>query len=492
MALETASLLVTLSQFGFNQTVITLGDKSELTLLEVARMLPERRLVCRATWQGKSVYVKLFVGKEAAKYAARDADGIAILEAEGIATPKLLHKGSCAMADGSVAQVIILEEIKLSKTADEVWPTLMPKAQFELATKLVETVAHHHLNEIVHTDLHLKNFLVSKQAIYTLDGDGVRQYGELSYQPALKNLAELISKFDVLEQVAWLPKWLESYKKLCTWHLPMKVAQVAPLANWYRLKNARDYADKKVFRTCTDVKVTAMRGLLYAVSGAYKNIALPINVIDLDALITPQSTIKNGNTCTVAVAPFADKKIVIKRYNIKNFWHGLSRALRPTRATKSWANAHRLQLLNIATANPVALVESRLFGLRGKAYFLAEHIEAPDIAEFFNITRDKPQRAAAVKNIATLFYKLYLLQVSHGDTKASNIKIQNNQPVLIDLDSMCQHSLVGRALQAHVRDLRRFMQNWKTEPSLYNAFIKTLRVVYQDQTPLDMADFKNI
>ena len=93
MALQTASLLVILSQFGFNQTVITLNDKSEITLLEVARMLPQRRLVCRATWQAKPVYVKLFVGKEAAKYAARDAEGIAILEAECIATPKLLQIG---------------------------------------------------------------------------------------------------------------------------------------------------------------------------------------------------------------------------------------------------------------------------------------------------------------------------------------------------------------------------------------------------------------
>ncbi len=492
MALEITSLLVTLSQFGFKQSVITLDDKSELALLEVARMLPQRRLVCRATWQGKSVYVKLFVGKEAAKYAARDADGIAILEVEGIATPKLLYKGSCAMADGSLAQVIVLEEIKLSKTADEVWPILTPKAQFELATKLVETVAQHHQNEIVHTDLHLKNFLISKQTIYTLDGDGVRQYGDLFYKQALKNLAELISKFDVLEQAAWLPKLLESYKKLCTWHLPMEVAQVAPLANWYRLKNARDYADKKVFRTCTDVKVAALRGLFHAVSSAYKNIALPINIADLDALITPQSAIKNGNTCTVAAALLGDTKIVIKRYNIKNFWHGISRALRPTRAAKSWTNAHRLKLLNIATANPVALIESRPFGLRGKAYFLAEYMDAPDAAEFFNITRDKTERAAAIKNIATLFYQLYLLQISHGDTKASNIKMLNNQPVLIDLDSMCQHSQVGRGLQAHVRDVRRFMQNWKTEPALYNAFIKTFRVVYQDQSPLDMADFQNI
>ena len=492
MALETTSLLLTLSQFGFSNAIVTLDDKSELTLLEAVRMLPQRRLVCRAIWQGQSVYVKLFVGKSAAKYAMRDADGITILEAEGIATPKLLHKCQGVFANGKIAEVIVLEEIKISKTADEIWPTLMPKAQFELATKLVETVAQHHQNEIVHTDLHLNNFLLSKHVVYTLDGDGVRQYGDLFYKQALKNLAELISKFDVLAQAAWLPALLQSYQKICTWHLPMEVLQVAPLANRYRLKTTSNYADKKVFRTCTDVKITALRGLFHGVSGAYQYSHLPTNLADLDALITLQNTIKNGNTCTVAITQFADKKIVIKRYNIKNFWHGISRAFRPSRAAKSWANAHRLKLLNIATANPVALIESRPFGLRRSAYFLAEYIDAPDVAEFFNATRDKTDRAAAVKNIATLFYRLYLLQISHGDTKATNIKMQNKQPVLIDLDSMCQHSLVQLGAQAHVRDLRRFMQNWKSEPALYNAYIKTFRVVYQDHLPLDMANFNNI
>ena len=82
---------------------------------------------------------------------------------------------------------------------------------------------------------------------------------------------------------------------------------------------------------------------------------------------------------------------------------------------------------------------------------------------------------------------MYLLQISHGDMKATNIKLQNNKPVLIDLDSMRQHSQATPALQAHVRDLRRFMQNWQSDASLYNAFMKAFVTIYKDQTPLEMA-----
>ncbi|HSI25062.1 MAG TPA: lipopolysaccharide kinase InaA family protein, partial [Methylotenera sp.] len=179
--------------------------------------------------------------------------------------------------------------------------------------------------------------------------------------------------------------------------------------------------------------------------------------------------------------------IVIKRYNIKHFWHGLSRAFRPTRAAASWANAHRLSILEIATAKPIALYEQRIFGLlgfnlRSRAYFLAEYLDLPDVAEYFAQTQDKAQRAEAVKNIATIFYKLYLLQISHGDMKATNIKMHGTQPVLIDLDSMRQHGKTNIA--AHVRDLQRFMQNWKDNSSLYNAFVKTFKVVYPDDSLL--------
>ena len=206
-----------------------------------------------------------------------------------------------------------------------------------------------------------------------------------------------------------------------------------------------------------------------------------------DSLVTWQNLLKNGNTCTVAKVEIGNRPIVIKRYNIKSFWHGVSRAPRQTRAAVSWANAYRLKLLDIPTPNPIALIEERKLRLRGKAYFLCEYIDAPDAAQFFVECTDKNARSEAVKNIATLFYKLYLLRISHGDTKASNIKIVDNKPVLIDLDSMAQHSFSFTALKAHARDLRRFMQNWKQAPAMYNAFVKAFKVVYADNAALKLA-----
>ena len=56
----------------------------------------------------------------------------------------------------------------------------------------------------------------------------------------------------------------------------------------------------------------------------------------------------------------------------------------------------------------------------------------------------------------------------------------DNKPVLIDLDSMRQHKTYFTSRVAHLKDLSRFMQNWQNAPALYNAFVKTFKVVYPD------------
>ena len=108
----------------------------------------------------------------------------------------------------------------------------------------------------------------------------------------------------------------------------------------------------------------------------------------------------------------------------------------------------------------------------------------------FLLTRKiKQARAKSIKQIVQLFYRLYLLDMSHGDMKATNIKILDDKPILIDLDSMRQHEKAS--FIAHGRDIQRFMQNWKDQPSLYNAFVKVFKVVYADHAPLQVAQIQH-
>ena len=76
--------------------------------------------------------------------------------------------------------------------------------------QLTSAVALHHKVGLIQTDLYLKNFLVKDTAVYTLDGDGVRRLSKLfKKREALKNLATLFSKMDVLDD-----DWIDQLSKI--------------------------------------------------------------------------------------------------------------------------------------------------------------------------------------------------------------------------------------------------------------------------------------
>jgi tRNA A-37 threonylcarbamoyl transferase component Bud32 len=86
-----------------------------------------------------------------------------------------------------------------------------------------------------------------------------------------------------------------------------------------------------------------------------------------------------------------------------------------------------------------------------------------------------------------MFYRMYWLKLSHGDMKATNIKVLDGKPYLIDLDSMQQHAWDFLAKKRHAKDLKRFMRNWQDQPTLYNTFVKAFFAVYADSQVLRLA-----
>jgi len=468
-----------------NAKSITLIDGSVININQVVREVPQKRLVCKCVWQGQVVYAKFFLGKKAELYAWRDMRGIDALQKANILTPKILKQSSVPEHS---AYVVIFEGISPSQSAEAVWSNANEFVRLELAHQLIHVVAQHHEAGLLQTDMYLKNFLIQYDAIYSIDGDGIRSIDKLSIKKAQANLCQLLSKLDVLTIDSQLPSLLETYANARPWRPPLNINKVKKRIEAGRQKATSRFADQKVFRQCTDVNIMSSKNTFIAVSSHYSALVLPTTASQLDECFTQTNIIKDGNTCTVALVSIAPLRVVIKRYNVKNSWHGVSRAFRQTRASASWANAHRLSLLGLATAKPVALIETRTLGVNREAYFLTEYVDAPDTAIFFKQTTDSALRAQAVKHLVELFYRLYLLNISHGDTKASNIKVlSDGKPLLIDLDSMRQHRYDFFAKKAHARDIKRFMQNWKDTPSLYNAFVTAFKVVYVDHAPLQAA-----
>lgn len=468
--------------------VITeLADGSRLECRALLREVPGRRRVCRGDWGGRAVIAKIFTGNQAARYAQRDADGVAALLAAGIPTPALLGRVALRMGGG---EALVFEEIGNARDAEAI-AAENPDGCFDLALKLVATLAAQHAAGLLQTDLYLKNFLLQGGTLYSLDGDGIRSMGKpLGKRRSLDHLAQLLSKFDVLPLQKWLPSLLTRYLSERQWMGDANVASLAAAVVRHRYATFVKYAERKVFRTCTDVQVERRWNQYLAVSRLCQGDALAQWQENPDRVLRPGQAqfLKQGRTCTVVSTQLGGETVVIKRYNIKGVAHGLSRALRPTRAARSWANAHRLRMASIATAAPLALLERRWGAVRREAYYVADYVDAPDAFEYFadaEIELARKQKAAVA--IARLFHKLLALGISHGDCKATNFKVRDDAPVVLDLDSMRQHRTPQAARARHIRDLRRWLRNWPENSATRALLEQALNNEYEDTGLLQAA-----
>jgi len=155
--------------------------------------------------------------------------------------------------------------------------------------------------------------------------------------------------------------------------------------------------------------------------------ALPSNVAELDALLDAASgddVLKNDRTTTVAKLQVANQTLILKRYNPRNQWHKIKRALRKSRARRCWE-------MSFAEAAQQAVKSA----------------------------------------VLSAFEKLAAARISHGDMKATNLLWVDNELFFIDLDAAQQHSpwsLTWR--KNHNKDKRRFLKNWQHHGDLLQLF----------------------
>ena len=482
--------LLALSASGEGPFALSLGDGKMLECERIVRRVPGSRLVCQGSWQGRGVFAKIFLGERAERHAARDRQGVQWLVERNILTPALLH--AAPLRDGA-GQILLYEAIPHCSNAEEYLHAIAADdgARLVLMIALVRVVAALHQAGLMQTDLYLKNFLLQGDRIYTLDGDGIRQCRRaLRPGAALANLALLLSKFDVVDDV-YIPHALQAYADARGWKADAGMLDLLKCRAWaYRCRVAQRYAMRKVLRNCTDVRAERSFARFLAVARARQSPDLQQMIDHPDAWLDSADCrrLKNGNTCTVGLVASGERKIVIKRYNIKSFWHGLNRALRKTRAAVSWSNAHLLGMYGVSTARPLALIESRFGPIRRASYFLAEWVDGPDIAEVFaDATMTEDGRREVARRMVGLLHKLYLLGIEHGDMKATNIKIVGCDPWLLDLDGMRQHRLGWWFGRRHARDLRRFLKNWHNAPEIRAVLVSALREIYGNDPVLQYA-----
>jgi len=282
-----------------------------------------------------------------------------------------------------------------------------------------------------------------------IDGGGIQPLKKPLHNLAMF-FAQMVPEYDRL-----MPEAIQAYGAGAP-----EPEQLQPLIARMREKRIRHYLAKTI-RDCTQFQRLKVRSA-FVVMARQRVTDRLLQVITQPEVAVGQATfLKRGNTATVMKLSGDSSSWVLKRYNIKDLWHGLGRALRRSRAWISWQNAHRLELLGIATPRPLAMRENRAGPFRQGAYLVTEWTSGESLQAW--LLRYGPAGIPdwLDREVSRLFAIMWLGRVSHGDMKATNLIVCGEQLQLIDLDALRRHRCKRFFKAAYGKDLQRFMDNWQ-------------------------------
>lgn len=188
-----------------------------------------------------------------------------------------------------------------------------------------------------------------------------------------------------------------------------------------------------------------------------------------------------GDTTTIKVIEIGDKKFVAKRYNIKNFWHGIKKNFCKSGALKSWQNIFYLQRHGIDTLTPIALLEKRTIFWGKTAYLLTEYVEnAIRGCDYFAPEKKPlPEWNTIANRIIEIIKKLQKAKIYHHDFQYGNMLITEDKVILLDLDHVKFYRYNNYFFRkAHQKDIKHFLDFVAKNPDAFLLFQRELAKLY--------------
>ncbi len=428
----------------------------EIACLALLRVVPGTRYVYDAVWKGRPVIVKSFARRfRGRRHLRREWRGLGELRKRGIDAPLGLFYGRTD--DGGWA--IVIEKIT---DACSLRDALITDGAVGLVSdrvlRLCRELAHGHDKGVLQKDLNLNNFLLQGERIVAIDlGQFQFQSSPIGRRRGLSQLAQILS---------CLPKdrrppvdvSLREYLRARGWSRRPSDEAVLDAGTQRAKVRAVQHALRKFQRENTRHLAVRTRDCRALFDRAFCCGADPVAFArQIDEIMDQGKVLKAGKTCHVCHVAWNDRQIVIKRYNHQGWIHSLRHTLKRSRARRSWLSGHRLRCLGIATPEPLACVERLRGPLVWCSYIVTEYVPGGSLSD---LLRDagvsEEQRRERIAEVESLLKRLDDYQITHGDTKHSNVLMSPDGPVLTDLDALTVHWWRWTARLAHRKDTTRF------------------------------------
>ena len=376
------------------------------------REVPQKKTIYDGSLNKSNAIIKIFINKQD---FLKELKGVLLLMSASVKTPRILFQGK-----QKENWIIAYEKIE---NAQSVFEFLNSEKNEIKKNKVIANVILINKDmaqkNLIQKDNYLKNYLINKNGvIYVIDGEQIKKINYFNYLIKWKYLALLISKLDI-NQFNFIVKKF-NYKNNIFFQYFYHFSKYKEIIKF----------KKKCLRNSTDFETYFMDNQkIIKKRESFFNESI-LKTID------KQNIIKDGNTCTV----FQYKDFVIKRYNIKNFWHFLRLQFTKSRAINSWQASNIFNLLGIATAEPVCVIQKRKAFFVTESFFVTRLINGENITEYMkNYYRENkiPSKILHEK-LQLLLSQLKFHKIFHGDLKFSNLLFDKtlNELYVIDLDSV--------------------------------------------------------
>ncbi len=278
---------------------VDVGQKVQIEFEQVFRLLPGKRIVGLARCGKQLLLVKLFLGRQAKRYAAKERRGIEMIQSAGVRSPHFHWQASLLQGQG---EALAMEYLGEATSLQDRWDfAAEDDERVDVLTRAMIIIAKLHNQGVVQKDIHLGNFLMNGGRMYTIDGGEVikKSSPPLPEQASLENLswffAQFFPRYDELVQVV-----LPAYDAVRGWHTdPARVIELHSQIIQSRDSRKQAYLDK-AFRECTRFHCEkSFSRFMVCERDAYQGEMLDL-LDDPDRYIEQGVVLKDGNTATVA------------------------------------------------------------------------------------------------------------------------------------------------------------------------------------------------
>jgi tRNA A-37 threonylcarbamoyl transferase component Bud32 len=417
---------------------ITPGKGDRVLICTVLlRHIPRKRRVYCALLGNQKVIAKIYETKFCAKSRLlNEWSKLKRMQNVGLNCPRSLFYGRRETGGWT----IVTEYIEDSAVALELYyKTDSPQEKVRILQLLFGELAK--LNEagVFQKDLHLGNFLISDDKVFSLDTASMKfEPHPVDKTRSLRQLAILSWYVPQQIRAEVLQGLLNIYADTRGWELTADDRQKIESYMKKHIRREIKRQLKKTLRSSGRQVRIKKKGLTAVFDKTfYENLDAIHFLSKIDGLMETGQILKSRPTSFLSYINVNGNDIVIKRYNNKGLWHSIRQSLRTSRAKRSWLHGHRLGMLGVNTPKPLAYIEKRIGPLLWKSYVLTGHVRGQNLADALydsNIIEQKKQDLH--RQIRELMITLHNNRITHGDFKPTNFVITQDRVYITDLDAM--------------------------------------------------------